>query len=161
MLSTVVTGQLLVDGVVQGMVYGLLAMSLVLVYRSNQVINFAVGNMGLVGAGLLVICNVNYGIPFWISVAIALVVGTLYGAVVELAVVRRLFRAPRVIVLVATIGVAQLSLAIVTAYPHLFGPTARAAAAHPARGPGDRAGAGMVPQPHHVGLGGQRGSRQP
>ena len=52
---------------------------------------------------------------------IALVVGTLYGALIELVVIRRLFKAPRVIVLVATIGVAQLSLPILTAYPNLLG----------------------------------------
>lgn len=115
------TGQVLFNGIVQGFVYGLLAMSIVLVYRSTKVINFAVGNMGLVGAGLLVVCNVNYGIPFWLSVLIALVVGTAYGIAIELVVIRRLFRAPRVIVLVATIGVAQLSLAILNAYPDLIG----------------------------------------
>jgi ABC-type branched-subunit amino acid transport system ATPase component/ABC-type branched-subunit amino acid transport system permease subunit len=116
-----ISQQIVLDGVIQGFVYGLLAMSIVLVYRSTKVINFAVGNMGLVGAGLLVICDVNYGFPFWISLPIALVVGTLYGAIIELVVIRRLFRAPRVIVLVATIGVAQLSLAILSAYPDLLG----------------------------------------
>ncbi len=121
MLATWISQQIVFDGLVQGVVYGLLAMSIVLIYRSTKVINFAVGNMGLVGAGLLVICDVNYGFPFWISVLIALVVGTAYGAIVELVVIRRLFRAPRVIVLVATIGVAQLSLAILTAYPDLVG----------------------------------------
>ncbi len=120
MFATWVTPQLLVDGAVQGFVYGLLAMSIVLIYRSTKVINFAVGNMGLVGAGLLVVCDTEYHIPFWISVAIALVAGTLYGALIELVVIRRLFKAPRVIVLVATIGVAQLSLAILAAYPKLL-----------------------------------------
>ena len=121
MLATWISQQIVFDGLVQGVVYGLLAMAIVLVYRSTKVINFAVGNMGLVGAGLLVVCDVNYGFPFWISVLIALVVGTAYGALVELVVIRRLFRAPRVIVLVATIGVAQLSLAVLTAYPDLVG----------------------------------------
>ena len=121
MVATWITQQIVVDGVVQGAVYGFLAMAIVLVYRSTKVINFAVGNMGLVGAGLLVICNVNYGVPFWLALAIALVVGNVYGAIVELIVIRRLFRAPRVIVLVATIGVAQLSLAILNAYPDLVG----------------------------------------
>lgn len=121
MFAVWISQQVVFDGVIQGFVYGLLAMSIVLIYRSTKVINFAVGNMGLVGAGLLVICDVNYGFPFWVSVAIALVVGTLYGAIIELVVIRRLFRAPRVIVLVATIGVAQLSLAILNAYPDLIG----------------------------------------
>jgi ABC-type branched-subunit amino acid transport system ATPase component/ABC-type branched-subunit amino acid transport system permease subunit len=121
MLAFTITGQVLFNGVVQGAVYGLLALSIVLVYRSTKVINFAVGNMGLVGAGLLVILDVNFGVPYWLALAIALMVGVIYGAVVELIVIRRLFRAPRVIVLVATIGVAQLSLAILNAYPDLVG----------------------------------------
>jgi ABC-type branched-subunit amino acid transport system ATPase component/ABC-type branched-subunit amino acid transport system permease subunit len=121
MFATWITQQIVLDGVVNGFIYGLLAMSIVLIYRSTKVINFAVGNMGLVGAGLLVILDANYGVPFWIAVVIAVVVGTLYGALIELVVIRRLFKAPRVIVLVATIGVAQLSLLILTAYPNLLG----------------------------------------
>ena len=120
-LATWISQQVVFDGLVQGVVYGLLAMAIVLVYRSTKVINFAVANMGLVGAGLLVICDVNYGFPFWVAVVLALVVGVAYGAAIELVVIRRLFTAPRVIVLVATIGVAQLSLAILTAYPDLVG----------------------------------------
>ena len=49
--------------------------------------------------------------PYWLAVVAALAVGTLYGALLELTIIRRLFDAPRVIVLVATIGIAQLSLA--------------------------------------------------
>lgn len=121
MIATWYTEQVVFDGMVQGFVYGLLAMAVVLVYRSTKVINFAAGNMGLVGGGLLVVCNVNYEIPFWPSMAIALVAGTAFGAIVELVVVRRLFHAPRVIMLVATIGVAQFSLLILNAYPDLVG----------------------------------------
>ena len=45
---------LLLDGAVQGLVYGLLAMTVVLIYRSSKVINFAIGAMGLIGSGVLV-----------------------------------------------------------------------------------------------------------
>ncbi len=103
MLATWFTWQVAFNGFIQGLVYGLLAMAIVLVHRSTKVVNFAAGNMGLVGAGLFVLLDVKYGVPFWLSLAAALVVGTAYGAVVELVVVRRLFRAPRVIMLVATI----------------------------------------------------------
>src|SRR6478735_6035040 len=85
----------------------------------ERVINFAVGNMGLVGATLLVILTVNYGVPFWLAAIVALVVGTLFGTIMELIVVRRLFTAPRVIMLVATIGIGGLALAIVFALPDL------------------------------------------
>ena len=114
-----VTNQLLFDGIINGLIIGLLAMGIVLVYRSTRVINFAVGNMGLVGATLLVILTVNYGVPFWLAAIVALVVGTLFGTIMELIVVRRLFTAPRVIMLVATIGIGGLALAIVFALPDL------------------------------------------
>jgi ABC-type branched-subunit amino acid transport system ATPase component/ABC-type branched-subunit amino acid transport system permease subunit len=124
-LATWITRQLVFDGLVSGMVFGLLAMGIVLIYRATRVINFAVGNMGMIGAGLFALLVAQYDVPFWLAAAVALVVGTVYGAAIELVVVRRLFTAPRVTVLVATIGVAQLSLAIWTAYPEIDTPGAR------------------------------------
>jgi ABC-type branched-subunit amino acid transport system ATPase component/branched-subunit amino acid ABC-type transport system permease component len=118
-VATWITKQLVFDGFVTGLVIGLLAMGIVLIYRSTRVINFAVGNMGLVGTALLAIMVVDHGIPFWLAVIACLAVGALYGALMEVAVIRRLFAAPRVIVLVATIGLAQLSLAVVVALPKL------------------------------------------
>ncbi len=113
------TNQLLYDGVVFGLVYGLLALGIVLIYRSTRVINFAVGNMGLPGAVLFALMIFNWSFPFWIALAVTLAVGTLFGLIIDVAVIRRLFNSPRVILLVATIGVAQLALAIVFAYPDL------------------------------------------
>jgi branched-subunit amino acid ABC-type transport system permease component len=96
-----------------------LAMGIVLVYRATRVINFAVGNMGLVGSALFVLLVVQYNVPYWLGVLIGLGVGTLFGIIVELTVIRRLFTSPRVIVLVATIGVAQLSQVVLSAYPKI------------------------------------------
>jgi ABC-type branched-subunit amino acid transport system ATPase component/ABC-type branched-subunit amino acid transport system permease subunit len=118
-VATWITSQLVFNGLVSGLLIGLLAMGIVLIYRSTRVINFAVGSMGLVGASLLALLVVEYGVPFWLAALAALVVGTLFGAVMELIVIRRLFFAPRVIVLVATIGISGLALAIVTAYPEI------------------------------------------
>ena len=55
--------------------------------------------------------------PYWLGLAGALLIGTASGAVVEMAVIRRLSKAPRVIVLVATIGVAELAQAVTHALP--------------------------------------------
>jgi ABC-type branched-subunit amino acid transport system ATPase component/ABC-type branched-subunit amino acid transport system permease subunit len=112
-----VTLQLLFDGLLSGLTIGLIALGLVLVYRSTRVISFAVGNMGIIGAAVLALLVLSYGWPFWAALAAALLAGTLFGTAVELTVVRRLFTAARVTVLVATIGVAQLALAIVSAMP--------------------------------------------
>ena len=109
--------QLFFDGIVIGLIYGMIAMGIVLIYRSTRVINLAVGNMGLPAMGLLAIMVVNYDFPYWIALVLALAVGAIGGAVLEVGVIRRLFEAPRVIVLVATIGIAQLMQAILVALP--------------------------------------------
>ena len=118
-LAVWTTRQLWFDGLINGMVFGLLALGIVLIYRSTRVINLAVGNMGLPAVGLMALMVINYGFPYWIALPIALLVGTLVGSIIELAIIRRLFTAPRVIVLVATIGIAQLMQAVLAAYPDI------------------------------------------
>jgi ABC-type branched-subunit amino acid transport system ATPase component/ABC-type branched-subunit amino acid transport system permease subunit len=119
MSGTWITKQLVFDGLIQGLAISLVAVGIVLIYRATRVINFAVGNMGLVGAGLLALMVVQYHVPFGVSLAVSLVVGTLFAVIMELAVIRRLFTAPRVILLVATIGIGQLALTATTAYPDI------------------------------------------
>ncbi len=115
--DTCITRQVVFDGLIQGLTYGLLALGIVLVFRSTKVINFAVGNLGLPGAVLFALLHYNYGLPLFLALVIALLAGALLGGIVELAVIRRLFTSPRVVVLMATVGVAQLMQAIVAAMP--------------------------------------------
>src|SRR6266851_3896103 len=111
------TANLLVIGLVRGLIVSLIAMGIVLVYRSSRVINFAVGDLGVPAAALLAVMAGKHHIPYWPSLIGALLVGTFSGAIIELAVIRRLFKAPRVIVLVATIGVAELARAVTMTLP--------------------------------------------
>ena len=106
-------------GLINGLVTGLLAMGIVLIYRSTRVINFAVGNMGLPGASLFALLVINWGWPFWPALLVSLTLGALIGAVIELTVVWRLFHRPRVILLVATVGLAQLLAAVNQSLPRL------------------------------------------
>src|SRR4029077_5337440 len=68
-------------------------------------------------AAILAILVGKQGWPYGPGILFAVLVGTLSGTVVEVAVIRRLAKAPRVIVLVATIGVAELAQAVVHALP--------------------------------------------
>ena len=72
--------------------------------------------------------------PYWPALLGALLIGTLSGTLVELGVIRRLFRAPRVIVLVATIGVAELCQAITRSLPDYRTGTLQTAYPSPIRG---------------------------
>ena len=102
--------QVISAGAITGLTYGVMAVGVVLVFRSTRVINFAIGEMGGLAAALLYRMVVDWDIPFWLSFAIGIAVGAIVGAAVELVIVRRLFSAPRVILLVALIGAAQVLL---------------------------------------------------
>ncbi len=112
------TANLIFIGVVRGLIVSLIAMGIVLVYRSSRVINFAVADLGVPAAALLALMAGKAHWPYWPSLFLAVAAGTLAGTVVELAVIRRLFKAPRVIVLVATIGVAELARAVTLTLPN-------------------------------------------
>jgi ABC-type branched-subunit amino acid transport system ATPase component/ABC-type branched-subunit amino acid transport system permease subunit len=109
--------QTLVVGALTGLAYGLLAAGLVLVYRATRVINFAHGQIGALGAAVLAKIVIDWHWNFYLALAGVLVLGGLLGAVVELGVVRRLFDAPRTVLLVATIGVSQLIFVLEVTLP--------------------------------------------
>jgi ABC-type branched-subunit amino acid transport system ATPase component/ABC-type branched-subunit amino acid transport system permease subunit len=119
MAGLVVTRQIFYGGLVDGLSIGLLALGIVLIYRSNRVINFAVGALGAFSAALLALLVIRYHWNYWPALLVALLAGGAFAAAVEITVITRLFRAPRVIVLVATIGIAELALAAQTALPHI------------------------------------------
>jgi branched-chain amino acid transport system permease protein len=100
----------LVIGVTTGSAYGMVALGLVLIYKSSGVFNFAQGEFGTVA--LYVLYLLDFRTNYWIALLGALVVAGLMGYLTERLVVRPLFNAPRVILLVATAGVALLAIAI-------------------------------------------------
>ena len=111
-------GQTIFSGLVQGLGHPvLIAVGIVLIYRATRVINFAVGSIGLIGTAVLSLMVLQYHLPFWFSLIVSLLVGMIFGGLVEVAVIRRLRSVPKVIVLVATVGIAQLAEAIVTVIP--------------------------------------------
>ncbi|MEM9041846.1 MAG: branched-chain amino acid ABC transporter permease/ATP-binding protein [Actinomycetota bacterium] len=113
LLGSWITQQIVFSGVVNGLVFGLLAMGIVLIYRSTRVINFAVGNLGLPGAALFALMVINWNWPFWLALAVVVVIGGLVGGVTEIVVVKRLFDRPRIVLLIATVGIAEFWRAIV------------------------------------------------
>jgi ABC-type branched-subunit amino acid transport system permease subunit len=110
-----VPGFVLVQGVVNGLNIALLALGLVLIYKTNRVLNFAQGQLGVVAAVFMVKCYYDFHFNYWFALVIAVALAAGVGALCEL-VLRRLFNRPRVLVMVATIGLSQV-LYIFTAFP--------------------------------------------
>lgn len=93
-------------GTLTGLGYALLGVGLVLTYRSSRFINFAHAAIGLFAAALFAF-GTRYGVPYLVGFPAALGVGALLGIAVEALIVRRLARAPRVLAMIVTLGIAE------------------------------------------------------
>lgn len=109
-----------VNGIVLGGLTALMAFGIALVYRANRVVNFAQGDLGGAPAALGVLLIVGPGIPYLLALPISLAAGIALGAAVELLVIRRFFKAPRLILTVATLGLAQLLAYVEIIMPRWF-----------------------------------------
>src|SRR5436190_12248334 len=95
-------------GLVLGGLYGLTAMGLVVIYRSSRIINFAQVEIGVLAATVAQVMVRGWHESYFLAVPIGIVVALGTGALIDLVVVRRLFNAPRLILTIATVGVAQI-----------------------------------------------------
>ena len=104
--------QALVIGVITGAGYGLVALGLVLIYKSSGVFNFAQGEFGTVAVYTLFRLHDKLGVPLLLAMLIGLAASMALALATERAVIRPLFDAPRVTLLVATAGVALLAISL-------------------------------------------------
>jgi branched-chain amino acid transport system permease protein len=95
-------------GVVLGLLGALVAVGMALVHRANRILNFAQADLGFAPSVLAVNLIVYSGLTYLLAVAVGLIAALVLGALVELAIIRRFFHASRLILTVATIGLAQL-----------------------------------------------------
>jgi ABC-type branched-subunit amino acid transport system ATPase component/ABC-type branched-subunit amino acid transport system permease subunit len=96
------------QGAELGAVNGLLALGLVLTYRSNRIINFSYGAMGGLAGTFGVMLDLGKHVNWFVALGAGLLAGALIGGLVEALVIRKFFNAPRLVLTVATIGLAQV-----------------------------------------------------
>jgi branched-chain amino acid transport system permease protein len=98
----------IVFGAIVGLLYAMVAFGLILIYRANRIINFAQAEMGATSAVLAVLLIKVHHLPYLAALPIALVTALISGLLIEVLIVRRFYRAPRLVLSVATIGVALI-----------------------------------------------------
>lgn len=103
--------QALVIGLINGAMYGLVALGLVLIYKSSGIFNFAQGEFGTVAIYVMWLL-LERNVPYAIAVIVALATAVVLGLGTERLIIRRLYASPRVILLVATAGVALFFLGL-------------------------------------------------
>ncbi len=106
----------LVSGAINGAVYGLLGLGLVLLYKGNRIFNFAQGEFGTVAAFTCFAGVTGFGLLPTMSYPVAAVLGVTMAVLTALAterlVIRPLFRQPKITLVVASAGVALLLIAV-------------------------------------------------
>ncbi len=107
-------------GVVLGSLNSLLAIGLVLVYRSSRIVNFAQGELGASAAVLAVELSAR-GWNYFLAVGTGLATAIVASGVIEVTIVRRFRSAPRLILTVATIALANLLVFVELIIPRVFG----------------------------------------
>jgi branched-chain amino acid transport system permease protein len=99
-------GMLVISGVMNGAIYGLVALGFVLVYKASAVLNFAHGYMLLFGAYLFWFFKVTVGLPLWVAMGAAVAAGFAGGALIERLTLRRLIGQPLISMITVTIFLA-------------------------------------------------------
>jgi branched-chain amino acid transport system permease protein len=95
---------LLVNGIIIGLLYGVVAMSFVLIYKASQVVNFAQGEMLLVGAWVCWWLLTKHQVPFVWSFLITLGFMMALGILIQMVVLRPMIGEPVISVIMVTIG---------------------------------------------------------
>ncbi|HKE73910.1 MAG TPA: ABC transporter permease [Acidimicrobiales bacterium] len=109
------------NGALVGGRIALIALGIALIYRANRIVNFAQGDLGAVPAVLAVMLAVAWHWNYWLALASGLVAALVLGVLVEGLIIRRFFTAPRLILTVATIGLAQVLSGAGLFLPRAFG----------------------------------------
>ena len=99
---------LLSNGVLIGLMYSLIALGFVLVYKATDAVNFAQGEFVMIAGFVAVGALTVLGVPLWLSILAALVGMVVFGFALERVMLRKLIGRPVIAIVMATIGLAAI-----------------------------------------------------
>lgn len=96
--------QQIISGLAMGSIYALVALGVVLLYKTSDVINFGYSEMSMIGAFVAATLIISLGFPYPLAFLGALLFGALLGMLVERLAVRPMHKAPHISVIIMTLG---------------------------------------------------------
>jgi branched-chain amino acid transport system permease protein len=99
---------LLSNGILIGLMYSLIALGFVLVYKATDAINFAQGEFVMIAGFVVAVAITAYGAPLWLAVLVGLAGMVGFGFGLERVMLRKLIGRPVIAVVMATIGLAAI-----------------------------------------------------
>ena len=91
-----------------GCIYGLVALGFVLIYKATELVNFAQGDLLMLGAFVCYMAVVWWGLDYWAGLPIAVVAIGAFGALLDAVVLRRVIGQPQFAVVMLTIGLGAM-----------------------------------------------------
>ncbi len=92
------------DGLEQGITYGGIALALVLIFKATTLINFAQGELAMLGAFLVYVLAVEQGLGVWIAIPLAMLITAVLAAVVERTLIRPFDPSDHLPLVIITLG---------------------------------------------------------
>ena len=108
---------MLLAGVAQGCVYALVALGFVLIYKATETVNFAQGDLMMLGGFFALTASVIWGWPYWATILFAVAAMAVVGMLIERLVLRPVLGQPAFTVVMVTIGVGYVLRGVVTMIP--------------------------------------------
>ena len=108
---------MLLAGVAQGCVYALVALGFVLIYKATETVNFAQGDLMMLGGFFALTASVIMGWPYWATILFAVAAMAAVGMLIERIVLRPVLGQPAFTVVMITIGVGYVLRGVVTMVP--------------------------------------------
>jgi branched-chain amino acid transport system permease protein len=109
--------QLVISGIAQGCIYGLIALGFVLIYKATETVSFAQGELMMLGAFLGLALMTMLGLPFWLSIGASVLAMGLFGVLAERAVIRPILGQPAFSIVMLTFGIGYLARGLITMIP--------------------------------------------
>ncbi|MEO8654746.1 MAG: branched-chain amino acid ABC transporter permease [Ramlibacter sp.] len=109
--------QLVISGIAQGCIYGLIALGFVLIYKATETVSFAQGELMMLGAFAGLAAMTFLGFPFWLAVVCAIAGMALFGVLLERIVIRPILGQPAFSIVMLTIGIGYVARGLITTIP--------------------------------------------
>lgn len=111
--------QLVISGIAQGCIYGLIALGFVLIYKATETVSFAQGELMMLGAFLGLALMTLLGLPFWLAVLASVAAMGLFGVLAERAVIRPILGQPAFSIVMLTFGIGYVARGVITMIPSI------------------------------------------
>lgn len=117
-MDMMLIAELVLNGVFVGLMYALVSLGIVLIYKTSGLVNLAQGALAMTGAYITVVVGTYFGAPIWLAIPAAVIFMFFGGVFIERSALRRMIGQPVIMAIMLTLGI---EIALRGLLPGVFG----------------------------------------